>query len=38
MWVDFARAMAPMMRMPADLIAKLLKADEGENGKFSAWP
>ena len=29
MWVDFARAMAPMMKMPADLIAKLLKADEG---------
>jgi ubiquinone/menaquinone biosynthesis C-methylase UbiE len=33
MWVDFARAMAPMMKMPADLIAKLLKADEAEKWK-----
>ena len=33
MWVDFARAMAPMMRMPADLIAKLLRADDGRKWK-----
>jgi ubiquinone/menaquinone biosynthesis C-methylase UbiE len=33
MWVDFARAMAPMMKMPADLIAKLLKADDGQEWK-----
>jgi SAM-dependent methyltransferase len=34
MWVDFARAMAPMMKMPAELIAKLLKADEGPKWKM----
>ena len=33
MWVDFARGMAPMMKMPADLIAKLLKAEEGQKWK-----
>jgi ubiquinone/menaquinone biosynthesis C-methylase UbiE len=33
MWVDFARGMAPLMKMPADLIAKLLKADEGQKWK-----
>lgn len=33
MWVDFARGMAPMMKMPADLIAKLLRADEGQKWK-----
>jgi hypothetical protein len=27
MWVDFARAMAPLMKMPAELIAKQLHAD-----------
>ena len=32
-WVDFARAMAPMMKMPADLIAKLLKADDAQKWK-----
>lgn len=33
MWVDFARGMAPMMKMPAELIAKLLKADEAQKWK-----
>jgi ubiquinone/menaquinone biosynthesis C-methylase UbiE len=33
MWVDFARAMVPLMKMPADLIAKLLKADDGQEWK-----
>jgi len=33
MWVDFARAMVPLMKMPADLIAKLLKADDGQKWK-----
>ena len=33
MWVDFARGMAPLMKTPADLIAKLLKADEGQKWK-----
>lgn len=33
MWVDFARAMAPLMRMPAELIAQLLGADAGEPWK-----
>ncbi|MGA8308639.1 MAG: class I SAM-dependent methyltransferase [Terriglobales bacterium] len=28
-WVEFARGMAPFMFMPAELLAKLLKADEG---------
>jgi cyclopropane fatty-acyl-phospholipid synthase-like methyltransferase len=29
MWVEFARGMAPMMAMPAELLAKMLKAEEG---------
>ena len=33
MWVDFARGMAPMMKMPAEMMAKLLKADEGQKWK-----
>jgi ubiquinone/menaquinone biosynthesis C-methylase UbiE len=33
MWVDFARAMAPMMKMPAELIAKQLQADQGQKWK-----
>jgi len=33
MWVDFARGIAPMMKMPADLIAKLLRAEEGQKWK-----
>jgi ubiquinone/menaquinone biosynthesis C-methylase UbiE len=33
MWVDFAQGMAPMMKMPAEMIAKLLKADEGKKWK-----
>jgi ubiquinone/menaquinone biosynthesis C-methylase UbiE len=33
MWVDFARGMAPLMVMPAELLAKLLKADEGQKWK-----
>jgi ubiquinone/menaquinone biosynthesis C-methylase UbiE len=33
MWVDFARAMAPMMKLPAESIAKLLQADEGQKWK-----
>jgi 2-polyprenyl-3-methyl-5-hydroxy-6-metoxy-1,4-benzoquinol methylase len=32
-WVDFARAMAPLMAMPAGLIAQLLDADAGESWK-----
>lgn len=32
-WVDFAKAMAPMMAMPADLIAKLIGAPAGANWK-----
>jgi predicted nicotinamide N-methyase len=27
LWVDFARYMGPLMRMPADMIAKLVRAD-----------
>jgi SAM-dependent methyltransferase len=34
MWVDFARAMAPLMKMPAELIAKLLHAEQGEKWKI----
>lgn len=30
MWIDFARAMAPMMAMPADLLAQLLRAGDGQ--------
>jgi len=33
MWVEFARGMAPMMTMPAELLAKMLKADEGQKWK-----
>lgn len=29
LWVDFARNMAPMMKMPAEVIAKLVNADKG---------
>jgi SAM-dependent methyltransferase len=32
-WVDFARAMGPLMAMPAELIAQLLDADAGEPWK-----
>lgn len=32
-WVDFARAMAPLMAMPAELLAQLLGADAGEPWK-----
>jgi 2-polyprenyl-3-methyl-5-hydroxy-6-metoxy-1,4-benzoquinol methylase len=28
-WVEFARSMAPMMMMPAELISKLVNADKG---------
>lgn len=28
-WVEFARSMVPMMRMPAEIIAKLIQADSG---------
>jgi ubiquinone/menaquinone biosynthesis C-methylase UbiE len=33
MWVEFARGMAPMMTMPAELLAKMLKAEEGHKWK-----
>jgi 2-polyprenyl-3-methyl-5-hydroxy-6-metoxy-1,4-benzoquinol methylase len=33
MWVEFARGMAPMMTMPAELLAKMLKADQGHKWK-----
>lgn len=33
MWVEFARGMAPMMTMPAELLAQLLKAQEGHKWK-----
>jgi 2-polyprenyl-3-methyl-5-hydroxy-6-metoxy-1,4-benzoquinol methylase len=33
MWVEFARGMAPMMAMPAELLAKMLKAEEGHKWK-----
>jgi len=33
MWVDFARGMAPLMSMPAELLAKLLNAHEGHKWK-----
>jgi SAM-dependent methyltransferase len=32
-WVEFARSMAPMMAMPAEIIAKIVHADEGKNWK-----
>lgn len=33
MWVEFARSMAPMMGLPAQLIAKLLRAEAGPKWK-----
>jgi 2-polyprenyl-3-methyl-5-hydroxy-6-metoxy-1,4-benzoquinol methylase len=33
MWVEFARSMAPLMTMPAELLAKLLGADQGPKWK-----
>ncbi|MBV9453867.1 MAG: methyltransferase domain-containing protein [Rubrobacter sp.] len=33
MWVEFARAMAPLMTLPAELIAKLVGADSGQKWK-----
>jgi ubiquinone/menaquinone biosynthesis C-methylase UbiE len=33
MWVDFARGMAPMMQLPAQMIAQTLKAEEGKEWK-----
>ena len=32
-WVEFARSMAPLMRMPADLIAELVGAESGGKWK-----
>jgi 2-polyprenyl-3-methyl-5-hydroxy-6-metoxy-1,4-benzoquinol methylase len=32
-WVEFARSMAPLMKMPAQLIAKLIGASEGAKWK-----
>jgi len=32
-WVDFARAMAPLMGMPADLLARLIEADKADELK-----
>lgn len=32
-WVEFARSMAPMMAMPAEIIANLVQADEGKKWK-----
>jgi len=32
-WVEFARAMAPMVRMTAELLAKLIGSESGENWK-----
>jgi 2-polyprenyl-3-methyl-5-hydroxy-6-metoxy-1,4-benzoquinol methylase len=32
-WVDFARGMAPLMAFPAELLAKLIRADNGEKCK-----
>jgi 2-polyprenyl-3-methyl-5-hydroxy-6-metoxy-1,4-benzoquinol methylase len=32
-WVEFARSMAPMMAMPAELIAGIVKASEGKKWK-----
>jgi 2-polyprenyl-3-methyl-5-hydroxy-6-metoxy-1,4-benzoquinol methylase len=32
-WVEFARSMAPMMAMPAELLAKYLKVDDGRQSK-----
>ncbi len=33
MWVEFARGMAPMMAMPAELLAKRLSAEQGHQWK-----
>jgi ubiquinone/menaquinone biosynthesis C-methylase UbiE len=33
MWVEFARGMAPLMAMPAEVLAKMLKAGEGHKWK-----
>src|SRR5882757_444618 len=33
MWVDFARGMAPMMQLPAQMIAQILNAEEGKEWK-----
>jgi SAM-dependent methyltransferase len=33
MWVDFALGMAPMMQLPAQMIAQVLKADEAKEWK-----
>jgi len=33
MWVEFARGMAPLMAMPAEQLAKMLRADEGHKWK-----
>lgn len=32
-WVEFARGMAPLMAMPAELLAKMLRAEEGKKWK-----
>lgn len=32
-WIEFARSMAPLMRMPSELIAGLLRAESGERWK-----
>jgi 2-polyprenyl-3-methyl-5-hydroxy-6-metoxy-1,4-benzoquinol methylase len=32
-WVEFARSMAPLMALPAELLAKLIRADNGEKCK-----
>ncbi len=32
-WVEFARSMAPLMAMPAELLSKLIRADNGEKCK-----
>ncbi|HKS95081.1 MAG TPA: class I SAM-dependent methyltransferase, partial [Terriglobia bacterium] len=32
-WIEFARSMAPLMRMPSELIADLLRAESGERWK-----
>ena len=33
-WVEFARSMAPLMAMPAELIAKMIQSDSGETRKI----
>jgi len=32
-WIEFARSMAPLMSLPAELLAKLIRADNGEKCK-----